>query len=99
MTLADGRSSMRTVAESMAGFAARLSGQLGLPVVDATHLTGRYDFVLHWVAEGPGYPTGDQAGPTIFTALEDQLGLRLRKGKARVNVLVVDRLEKTPTEN
>jgi uncharacterized protein (TIGR03435 family) len=47
---------------------------------------------LNWVIEGPGYST-DEPGPTLFQALQDQLGLKLESKKGMVEVLVVDHLE------
>ena len=84
----------------MAEFAGRLSDQLRSPVSDATGLKGRYDFTLNWVMDGPGYSADDLAlGPTIFGALQEQVGLKLEQKKGPVDVLVVDRIEKTPTGN
>jgi uncharacterized protein (TIGR03435 family) len=78
-----------------------LSSQLQKPVVDKTGLTGQYDFTLRWDAEQlslvPGTPTGDKF-PSIFTALREQLGLRLDSTKGPLEVLVIDRAEK-PSEN
>lgn len=79
---------------SMAGFANRLSGppfRLGRPVVDMTGLKGAYDFTLKW--------SSDATGPSIFTALQDQLGLRLEARKTAFSILVIDHLDKTPTGN
>jgi uncharacterized protein (TIGR03435 family) len=98
MTLANGRATMRSAEESMAEFARRLSEQVGRPVTDATGLKGKYDFTLNWVVEGPGNSTEDP-GPTIFKAVQDQLGLRLESKKGLVDILVVDHIEKNPTEN
>jgi uncharacterized protein (TIGR03435 family) len=98
MVVGNGHATMRSSEESMAEFAARLSDQFRRPVRDATGLHGKYDFALNWVIEGPGYST-DEPGPTIFQALQDQLGLRLESKKGMVDILVVDRIEKAPTEN
>ena len=50
--------------------------------------------------EGGALPEADsQAAPSLFTALQEQLGLKLEQKKGPVDLLVVDRLEKTPTEN
>ena len=72
-----------------------LSQLVGSTVLDNTGLTGHYDFTLHWVPEMPSEtaPAGD-SGPSIFTALREQLGLKLEYRKAPVDVLVIDRLEK-----
>jgi len=100
MVIPNGHATMRSVEESMAEFAGRLSDQLRRPVSDATGLKGRYDFTLNWVMDGPGYSTDDLApGPTIFGALQEQLGLKLEQKKGPVDVLVVDRIEKAPTVN
>ena len=98
LVLANGRATMRSVAESMPELAARLSDQLRRPVADATGLMGKYDFVLNWVIEGPGY-SGDDTGPTLFGALQEQLGLKLEPRKLSGDIFVVDHLEKTPSEN
>jgi uncharacterized protein (TIGR03435 family) len=97
-SLANGRSTMRSSDESMAEFARRLSDQVARPVMDTTGLKGKYDFTLNWVKEGPNYSTEDP-GPTIFQALQDQLGLRLESKKGPVDIFVVDHIEKTPTGN
>lgn len=90
-----------------------LSDILGRPVVDRTGLTGNYDFSLKWTPDpeqlarlGPGGPPGpepasvplDAVGPTIFTALEEQLGLKLESAKGPLPVTVIDHAEK-PSEN
>jgi uncharacterized protein (TIGR03435 family) len=69
-------------------------------VVDRTGDTGRFDFVLRWT---PFLPRGADApitdsGPSIFTALQEQLGLRLQSDRGAVRVLVVDRITR-PTPN
>ncbi len=87
-----------------------LSGLMGRPVVDKTGLTGKYDFVLEWTpdagadARAQGFgdgitsPAPAPGGPTIFTALQEQLGLRLEAQKGPVQNIVIDRAEK-PSEN
>ncbi len=78
------------------GLAFNLSGAVGRVVEDKTGLTGKYSFTLHWTPDDQqGSP---DAGPTLFTALEEQLGLKLISDKAPVDVLVVDHIER-PTEN
>jgi uncharacterized protein (TIGR03435 family) len=74
-----------------------LAKETGRPVVDHTGLTGRYDFTLEYT---PAARAGvDNSGrPAIFTALEEQLGLKLVPTKQSVEVLVVDSLEQ-PTQN
>jgi uncharacterized protein (TIGR03435 family) len=76
-------------------------------VIDSTGLTGHYDFTLYWAAEYPMVRIGPAAGsseapepaPTIFQALPDQLGLRLRASKQQAPMLVIDAVDKSPTEN
>jgi bla regulator protein blaR1 len=74
------------------------------PVADETHLTAHYDFTLDWTPDRPASATpgaetaSDPTGPTIFTAIEEQLGLRLESRKMPVDTLIIDRIEK-PSEN
>jgi len=70
-----------------------LSNQVGRTVVDRTGLTAHYNFKLVYSAD-----MGDTTGPSIFTALQEQLGLKLESGKGPVEVVVIDRAEK-PSEN
>ena len=93
---------------SMAGLAARLSMQLGRPVMDRTDLKGSYDFTLEWTpAPGEGSaeaiglppraeppPPGESNGPSIFTALQDQLGLKLEPEKSPVDMIIIDHVER-----
>jgi uncharacterized protein (TIGR03435 family) len=65
------------------------------PVLDATHLSAKYDFRLRWEARGDG--SGD--APSLIDALESQLGLRLEKRPAQIELLAVDHAESFPTEN
>jgi uncharacterized protein (TIGR03435 family) len=93
---------------SMAGLALNFSGKLGRVVVDRTGLRGRYDIALRWTPDnlaprGPGIDrSGDEATdtawPSFFTAIQEQLGLKLEPAKAPVEVLVVDHAE-MPSEN
>jgi uncharacterized protein (TIGR03435 family) len=88
-----------------------LSRSAGRMVIDKTGLTGRWDFKLTWTPEipeglgpgGPGGPGGgspppEAAGPSLFTAIQEQLGLKLEPEKAPVDVLVIQHVEK-PSEN
>jgi len=78
----------------MAGLAEALAGRTGHPVVDMTHLTGAFDVSLKWTPDNA--PPGDAKadGPSLYTALGEQLGLRLESTKAPVGVIVVDHMEK-----
>lgn len=94
---------------SMANLAYKLSRQLDRTVLDRTSLTGNYDFQLSWAPDSgacsapvPGGSSASAAttadGPSLFTALQDQLGLRLGSQKALVEVLVIDHVER-PSPN
>jgi uncharacterized protein (TIGR03435 family) len=67
---------------------------LDRPVIDKTGITGTYDIDLQFAPEG----VVDATGPSIFTAVEEQLGLKLEAGRGPVEVLVVESVER-PTEN
>jgi len=86
--------------QKLADLLARL---VGLPVIDSTGAKGVFDFTLQWSPdEAPkmdGSETAGVAGPSIFTALEEQLGLKLTREKGPVEILIVDRIEKAPTGN
>jgi uncharacterized protein (TIGR03435 family) len=84
-----------------------LSDRVGRPVLDKTGLTGNYDFTLQWADEGhdgpargpdPGAAASELSGPSIFTAVEEQLGLKLQSEKGPVQVVIVDHIEQ-PTQN
>ena len=80
--------------------------RLKLQLVDSTGLQGAFDFALKWTpenaqakpAENAGAPLAD-APPGLFTAIEEQPGLKLEPRKAPLEFLVVDYAEKVPTEN
>jgi len=75
-----------------------LSRQLKRPVFDRTGLTARYNFELSWTPELAPCPDSADNAPSIFTALREQLGLRLDSIKGPVDTVVVDRAEK-PSED
>jgi uncharacterized protein (TIGR03435 family) len=79
---------------SMPDFAEVLSHLLMRPVVDRSGIDGGYDFQLTWAPED----RPDAIGPSLFTAVQEQLGLRLESRKVQVKMIVIDRAEK-PTEN
>jgi len=78
---------------------------VGRPVLDQTGLTERYNFRLEWTEESgpiekggtvsvPSDPNPDTSGPSIFSAIQEQLGLRLESAKGAVPFIVIDRAEK-----
>jgi len=79
----------------LAGLPGLLNNEVGRPVVDKTGLTGRYTFTLNYVPMSKA-ATDESGGPSIFTALEEQLGLKLQPGKASMDVLVIDSIDQPP---
>jgi uncharacterized protein (TIGR03435 family) len=71
----------------------RLSTMLGRTVVDKTGLTGFYDIALTWTPDST-VASDELSGPSLFTAIQEQLGLKLEAGKGPVQVIVVDSAEK-----
>ena len=78
-------------------FAAYLINSLAQPINDATDLRGTYDFSLKWIIHGS--LKKDDDGPDIFQAVQAQLGLKLESTKLPVDVLVIDHIDKTPSDN
>ena len=83
-----------------------LAPQLGCSVVDKTGLTGRYDYTLQWTPDNapmpaPGTKEGsmaaapetDATGESLFTAIQEQLGLKLEAEKGKVDVIVIDHID------
>lgn len=83
---------------TMQQLAVTLQSMLGRPVFDRTGLTGSYDIDLQWtpVESSGGAPPND--APSIFTALQEQLGLKVSPDRDKVEVLVIDKVER-PTVN
>lgn len=77
--------------------AEQLSYLAGRVVVDKTGLTGRYDLKLQWTPDTVA-PTPEQAFPTFFTAVQEQLGLKLESAKEPIAVVVLDHVDQ-PTAN
>lgn len=79
-----------------------LSGQPeigGRSVLDKTELSGNYDFTLKWMPESAmDRPSTQEDVPSLFTALQEQLGLRLRSTKATVDVITIDSVS-PPSDN
>ena len=97
---------------SVAGLAGQLTLYLDRPVLDRTDIQGAYDFTLKWTPapnesspQAMGLPPradpstpADANGPSLFTALQEQLGLKLKSTKAPVDILVINHIER-PSEN
>ncbi len=98
--------------QTMADFATWMqSGVMDKPVVDQTGLTDRYDFQLKWTPDDSQFaqfrgtgakvppPSDDpNAPPSLYTAIQEQLGLKMGPAKAPDDVIVIDHVEK-PSEN
>jgi uncharacterized protein (TIGR03435 family) len=73
-----------------------LESVLGRVVSDNTGIRGEFDVKLTWTPDTE--PAADQAGPSLFTAIQKQLGLRLESAKGPVEILVIDRAAR-PSKN
>jgi uncharacterized protein (TIGR03435 family) len=90
-------------------FAQVLSLYLDRPVLDQTGIDGTFNVDLKWTPDAtestpgppppPGGPTHDPQGPSLFTAVEEQLGLKLVGQRTSVQMFVIDHIEPVPTEN
>jgi uncharacterized protein (TIGR03435 family) len=93
---------MQATNMSMGQLLGSLTGELGRPVLDQTGLSGKYDWELEWIADPVQAtaldPNGALVAADLFTALQEQLGLRLEATKTTIEVLVIDQAEK-PSEN
>ncbi len=92
-----------SVGMPVSAFTYMIAPHLGRPmprVIDRTGLTGLYDFKIEYLNTIPGeQQPQDFGGPPIAEALEKQLGLHLEKTKVPVEMLIVDHIERTPTDN
>jgi uncharacterized protein (TIGR03435 family) len=110
MTLKLNVGTVSMIGIQMAQLANFLTQSVGRPVIDRTGLTSFYDLTLKWTPDPGGGPTpfglpagvlptappppADPDAPNIFTAVQEQLGLKLEAGRGPVEVVVIDRLEK-----
>jgi uncharacterized protein (TIGR03435 family) len=111
--MANGQAHTMAKGQNLSRLTTLLGGQLHRPVLDKTGLTGKYDFSIDFKMDlralgptpggpGPGAAPIDNAtdpGPDLAAAVEQQLGLRLVPAKAKLDVLVIDKAEKVPTDN
>ena len=82
----------------MAQLAQNLADQVHRTVIDKTGLAGNYRLTLQWTPDGAPVSTDDNAPPSIYTAVQEQLGLKLQPAKGPVEVLVVDHVA-MPSDN
>jgi uncharacterized protein (TIGR03435 family) len=98
-----GRGHIEAKSGALVAFADRLSQMLDRPVIDYTNTPGVFNFTLDWSPDqpmtNPAEETANPAGPSIFTAVQQQLGLRLEARRGPVDVLVIDRGDRVPIEN
>jgi len=92
--LAGPRVILRSTRGNMGRLVEILGGYVGNAVTNDTRLTGEYDFTLEWVQD----PGSDAPGPSLTTAVREQLGLRLVSAEKPAPVVVIDRIER-PSEN
>jgi uncharacterized protein (TIGR03435 family) len=90
--------------QDLSGLLRNLQAMLRSPVLDETGLKGKYDFSLTYSppslsAVPPAGGNSIDRAPDLFVALQDQLGLKLESRKVPLDVVVVDRLERVPSEN
>lgn len=103
-----GASQLTGTAATVGDMVPTLSRTVGRKVIDKTGLTGKYDITLKYTPDenqlatstmpGAPPPPADASGPSLFTALQEQLGLKLEPQKASVEIYVIDRAEK-PSDN
>jgi len=79
---------------SMDDLALILQFRVDRPVLNRTGLNGRYDMTLKWTYDEDRAPTDGTAAPSLFTAMQEELGLKLEPMKAAADVLVIDKLER-----
>jgi uncharacterized protein (TIGR03435 family) len=92
-----GRRTLKFTAMSIPTFALNMNFYEDRPVVDQTSLPGRYDFTLKWTYDLSKEDEPD-APPSVFTAIKEQLGLRMDAVKGAAEVFVIDHIER-PSEN
>ncbi len=88
---------LESQASTMALLADKLSEQSDRPVVDRTAVQGSYQFAIDWTPDD--LQNAGRAGPSLFKALEEQAGLKIEASKVSMEVVVVDAMERVPSEN
>lgn len=94
----DGQQTVKMDNATMQDFALDVMFYIDRPVVDQTGLSGRFDFTLKWTVDDSKAPTDGTAAPGLFTAIQEQMGLKLDPVKAPAQVLVLDKVER-PSAN
>ena len=87
--------------QSLSRLTFMLTRRMGIPVLDKTGLNGAYDYTIDTSGLNNFNPksTEEAPGPSIFTAVQDDLGLKLESRKEPIEVLVIDSVDRIPTEN
>lgn len=93
--ITSGPGMLRLAGQPLSELAENLARQIGRPVLDRTGISGAFDMALKWA---PDATSADATGPSVFTAIQEQLGLKLQPVKAPVEVLVIERVER-PSAN
>jgi uncharacterized protein (TIGR03435 family) len=91
-----GGGTMTATSVTMTEFAYQLARELKRPVLDKTEIAGAFDVTLHY---SPESDEDTSVAPSIFTAIQKTIGLRLRSAKGPVEILIIDHIDKSPTPN
>jgi uncharacterized protein (TIGR03435 family) len=90
-------------AQPLSALAELFSKEFRMPVEDKTGVTGKFDFTLEFAPEAPGALPSDapeeSAAPNLISAVPRQLGLKLEPKRIPVDILIIERADKIPTEN
>ncbi|HEY5056535.1 MAG TPA: TIGR03435 family protein [Acidobacteriaceae bacterium] len=91
--LTGGRGKIEAVGARLSTLPFLLSNEVGRPVMDKTGLAAKYDFTLEYAPASPATAGDADGGPSVFTALQEQMGLKLEPAKEPMDVLVIDSIE------
>lgn len=86
---------------TMPQLAKMMTGPAGRPVLDKTGMSGRYNYILSFtpLSAQAAESAADSAPPDLFTAVQQQLGLRFESKKDSIEILVIDHAERVPAGN
>ena len=93
-----GASTLKSPGLSMPRLAGELTGVLGVRVEDRTGLSGNFDIELEWAPDTTTDAAAADGRASIFTAVQEQLGLRLNAARGPVDVVVVEAVERPALE-